>query len=433
MSIIELNHSPSVAYPDTGGQPQGVQTFPLDDVHACADWLSMFERAPLANPYQHPAYVQAELDAAPGSRTLRPAMVRSGSDLECQGVGILVPKSVRTSQAGGIGPGWTMRGLRLVGGSFLTVDQSFATQSQLLSAAVNYATKVGAEFLLIEDLDEQSPLFQATQSAASDGCQLFPVRDIQARWHIDFPASQDDYWNRFSGRTRYAFRTRLKKIGAMSLERVTNADQIPDFLSAAHEISKQSWQSRQFGLRIRNDASELRQLSILARLGFLRSYLMRIDGQPAAFAVCHQHAGCFRYEEIAYCGQYSLLSPGETMLHQIIVDLFGHETPQVFDFGGGDGEYKRKFGNGSSRSQSVWLVPSTWRAGSSLAYLNVCRGLRSSARNAIKACGLATKARQWLRYGTHSAQTAVSAQSPANSVEASSLAVHTDSQNNSGQ
>ncbi len=372
-----------------------------DDVYA--DWLSLFERDPLANPLQHPDYVLAELKSDAKARHLRPVILRVGSETECEGIGTLVPKSVRTENVGGIGPGWTMRGLRLPGGAFLTANQSKETLSQLLSVACRHCAETNSDFLLIEDLEEQSLLHQAIHGDIADGFRLFAVREVQARWRIEFPDQEEDYWKTFSSRTRRAFRTRLKKFGETRLERITDVEQIPAFLAAAHEVSQQSWQTRQFGLRIRNDDTELQQLSVLARHGFLRSYLWEVNGKPAAFALCHQHAGYFRYEEIAYCAQYSPLSPGETMLQQIVEDLYRYDTPKWFDFGGGDAEYKRRFGNLESLSQTVWLVPPTWRGNMTLVYLNACRGLRSSVRRLVKASGMATKARQWLRYGGRAA------------------------------
>ena len=400
---------------NAGRREQEASVLPVDGEGTYSDWCAMFHRDAVANPFQHPDYVLAELDRDLASTTLQPVILRVGTEGTCEGIGVIVPKSIRTEQVGGVGPGWSMRGLRLAGGSFLTVDQSVETESQLLAAAANHCTSVGADFLLIEDLDEQSSLHQAVQKQATDGFRLFAARDIQARWRINFPDSEEDYWKTFSSRTRRAFRTRLKRFGQTRLERITNIDQIPAFLAAAHEISKQSWQSRQFGLRIRNDQSELEQLSVLARHGFLRSYLWQVEGEPAAFAICHQHADYFRYEEIAYCARFSPLSPGETMLQQIVEDLYRHDLPHRFDFGGGDAEYKRRFGNLESRSQTLWLVPPTWRAGSSLAYLNICRGLRSSVRGLVKTCGLATKARQWLRYGGRAAHAKANTVVPADS------------------
>ena len=397
-----------------------IRFLPIDREETYLEWLSLFEHDPLANPVQHPAYVLEELKRIVIAKETQPAVIRCGTNTECDGIGVLVPKQVRTERVGGIGPGWSLRGLRLPGGSFLAVNSSVDTQSQLLSAAISHCAKVGADFLLIEDLDEKSPLHRAVYESDASGFQLFAAREVQPRWRIEFPRDEEAYWKTFSGRTRRAFRTRLRKFGETHLERITSVEQIPAFLTAAHEISKQSWQSRQFGLRIRNDQNELREMSILAQHGFLRSYLWQVEGKPAAFAFCHQHAGYFRYEEIAYCARFSALSPGETMLQQIVEDLYRHDLPQQFDFGGGDAEYKRRFGNLESHSQTLWLVPRTIRAGAALTYLHACRGVRSTGRRLVRLCGLATKARQWLRYGGRAANAKVeTSQSSESDVESS--------------
>jgi len=401
----------------SGSALNTVRAVPFDSNDTRADWLAMFNAMHDANPHQHPDYVMAELHDLPKNSPWSPALLKMGANAVCDGIAILVPKTVRTNQVGGIGPSWELQGFRLAGGSFLTSNDLPAVQEKLLAAVVEYCAMVGAEFLLIEDLDDQSSLHRAINGQASSGCRLFAARETQARWRIALPEKAEDYWKTFSGRTRRAFRTRLKKFGQTVLERVTDVDQVGPFLYAANEISKQSWQSRQFGLRIRNDASEHRRLTVLAEQGFLRSYVWLVEGEPAAFALCHQHTGYFRYEEIAYRAEFSAKSPGETLLHQIIEDLYQLNRPAYFDFGGGDAEYKRRFGNLQSHSQSLWLVPTTWHANATLNYLNLCRKVRSVVRDVTTKSGLATKARQWLRYGGRSAQLKMAVESPTQTSE----------------
>lgn len=360
------------------------------------DWKSAFQRDSSASPLQHPDYVLAELATAAPSKHL-PSLVHEVSGQNTASIGVLVPKSIRTNQVGGIGPGWTLHGLRLAGGRLLGSTTSLEQQQRLLRRAVRHVTEVGAAFLLIEDLDETSLLFQAVQDPTSHGCQVFATHDFQPRRYIDFPATEADYWATFSSRSLSKFRRNLKKFGKTRLERIMSIEQIPDFLEAAHSISKQSWQSRQFGLRIRNDDAELRQLSALAENGLLRSYLWWVEDKPAAFAVCNQQGGCFRYEEIAYCAEFGQFSPGRTMLQQIVEDLLRHDSPTYLDFGGGDAEYKQQFANRESRSGTVWLVPPTWQAGMSLYYLKLCRQVRAAGRSLVRRAGLATTARQWIR------------------------------------
>lgn len=361
------------------------------------DWRAAFDHDPLASPLQHPDYVLAELAAGRTTSPLQPVAILEDSDRDQPVLGILIPKMVRTSIVGGIGPSWTLHGLRLAGGRFLGERTSVEQQRRLLRCVVQYAAAYHADFLLIEDLDQQSVLFQAAHDRAFHEALQFATHESQPRRYIDFPSTAEDYWQTFSSRSLSKFRRNLKKFGKTRLERVTSIEQIPDFLKSAHDISLQSWQSRQFGLRIRNDEAELRQLTALAQHGMLRSYLWWIEDKPAAFAVCNQHRGCFRYEEIAYCAEFAQFSPGRTMLHQIVEDLLSHDCPTCLDFGGGDAEYKQQFSNRESRSGTIWLVPPSRRARWTLSYLKVCRRLRSAGRELIKKAGLATRARQWFR------------------------------------
>lgn len=374
------------------------------------DWQSAFDRDPTASPLQHPDFVLAELSENRVQTHLDAALVRETCPTGPSTIGILIPKSIRTSQVGGIGPNWKLCGFRLAGGQFLGGQSRPDQTDRLLRLAISHASKVKAAFLLIEDVDVSSALYRSVQEQAARGCELFVSHDFQPRRYIDFPAQAADYWKTFSSRSLSKFRRNLKKFGQTQLERVTELEQIPEFLQAAHEISLQSWQSRQFGLRIRNDDAELRQLSILAQHGLLRSYLWRVEGKPAAFAVCNQNGGCFRYEEIAFRVEFSQYSPGRTMLHQIVEDLLSHNSPRFLDFGGGDAEYKQQFSNRESRSGTVWLVPSTWQARWSVSYLKACRHVRSVARTLIKQSGLGTKARQWVRSaGTSQVQVSANA------------------------
>lgn len=363
------------------------------------DWQAQFDRDPQASPLQHPDFVLAEWAGVRTRSPLEPVLLRAGTDGECVALGILIPKSIRSGQVGGVGPSVLLHGLRLAGGRFLSELDSYETQSSLLDTATKHCRAVGAAFLLIEDLDERAPLWGAVKNEAAHGCRLFATHETQPRWRIQFPATADEYWKTFSSRSLSKFRRSLKKFSNVRLERVSTLEQLPDFLSAAHEISRESWQTRQFGLRIRNDEAELREMSILAQHGLLRSYLWWIDGRPAAFALCNQHRGCFRYEEIAYRQEFAQFSPGRVMLQQIVEDLLQHDSPQTFDFGGGDAEYKRQFANVESRSGTVWLVPRTWRAGAALAYIHAGRRLRSVARIVVQKFGWATQARQWIRRG----------------------------------
>ena len=342
------------------------------------DWRKSFESDPRATPLQHPDLVLSELETTSGESTQKPVLVRGGIGRGKNGCAILIPKTIRTSQLGGVGPDWKLQGLRLAGGRILGNAESAELQNSILKTAASYATKSSADFLLIEDLDESTPLFDAVYDHSAHECLLFVTHDFQRRHYIDFPATEAQYADSISNHSRKLFRRALKKCPNAHLERITAVNQIPDFLDTAHEISRHSWQSNQFGMRIRNDEKELRLLTSLAVNGLLRSYVFRIDGIPVAFAVGNQHGHSFRYEETAFNPEFRQFSPGRTMLQLIIEDLLRHDSPKTFDFGFGDAEYKQQFANRESRSGTLWLVPPGLRARLALAHLNVCRQFRSA-------------------------------------------------------
>jgi CelD/BcsL family acetyltransferase involved in cellulose biosynthesis len=287
----------------------------------------------------------------------------------------------------------------LIGNARLQRRADQRLTQELLQLALQHVAESEAGFLLIEDLDEASPLSAAMSQSLPAGWLTFRHAGVQPRRRIRLPETPEQYWSKFSSKTRSTFRRKLKKFGQTRLDRITNIEQVPAFLEAAHRISVQTWQSRQLGLRVRNDDAERAQLTTLARLGLLRCYLWHVDGEPVAFTIGNQGHGCFHYEEVGYLTAHARNSPGQMMLLQMIDDLILHDRPEWFDFGGGDADYKQLFATHESRSGTVWLFPPTLCNRLTVAYLRGCHGLRRALRRGIGELGLASRFRQRVRYG----------------------------------
>lgn len=361
-------------------------------------WRTLFAGDRRASAWQHPQSVLADCAHRPKS-SLQPMFVGCYESKQLTAAALLMPKSIRTNQAGGIGPGWSLNGYRLVGGRFLDEMQTGNVDGALWRETLSIVREQSADFLLIEDLDRESPLAAQIQRELPAGWRLFVPNGQQARLRIQFPADGDGYWDQFSKKTLSTFRRKLKKFGATRLERITRADQVPEFLAQTHEISRQTWQSRQLGLRIKNSKVERASLSALADAGMLRSYLWHSNEEPAAFCLGNQIHGTFNYEEVGYATKFARFSPGQMLVVQMIDDLLARDRPEWFDFGGGDADYKRMFANHTSESGTVWVTPPAWKPRGSLAWIQSCRALKRAARRTISSFGLATRVRQWIRYG----------------------------------
>ncbi len=311
-------------------------------------------------------------------------------------LGVLAPKSMSWRQAGGFGPARDIHGYRLCGNRLLG-NPGDELQRQMLAACATFALEQHATFLLIEDLERDAPLFAAAESLTHDGFRLFSPTGIQERLKIEFPSKPDDYWSKFSSKTRNTFRRKQKKIGPTRVIRITEPGQVAEFIEAAHVISRRTWQSDQLGLRIRNNESELRLFTFLTTQRALRSYLLFVEDKPVAFLFGTQFKGLFSYEEVGYDLDYAERSPGQVLLLHVLDDLLKDDPPRVFDFGGGDADYKRLFATKTSTSGNVWLVPPGLKPQACLTYLRGCRFLDRMARNMVRRLGLTTLLRQLIR------------------------------------
>ena len=148
----------------------------------------------------------------------------------------------------------------------------------------------------------------------------------------------------------------MKRILDHELVAVTQESQIAEFLVESATISQQSWQAKRIGVRVRADEKQLKQLTQLAQLGALRCYLLHSKGRPVAFSIGTQWNGRYLLEETGYNTSYAKFSPGTVLLLRMLEDMFEHDTPQWLDFGGGDGDYKRLFGNHSTQSGTLLMI-----------------------------------------------------------------------------
>lgn len=366
-------------------------------------WCQLFDGAANASAIDHPDYVLAELNHR-ATRRCDPVIVAFGQSSNWQDAAVLVPKTVNLKAAGAIGPSRSIDGYRLIGGHLLSRSLK-SPENELVDAILNDVRKAGVSFVMLEDLDTESPDSAIVTRALERGWLKVTPQGFQPRRRISLAGGEAAYWEKFSSKTRQTFRRKLKKCAPEELIRVTEISQVADFLSAAHEISRHTWQTRQFGLRVRNDDRELELLTTLARLGTLRAYLWKMEGRPVAFCIGDQAKGIFNYQEVGYLSESGRYSPGQMMLIRMLEDLLAHNPPRLFDFGGGDADYKQLFANQSSVSGTVLLLPPTWTSRAVSAWLAGSRQIRQAARKVVESCGYATRARQWIRRGTTTSTT----------------------------
>jgi CelD/BcsL family acetyltransferase involved in cellulose biosynthesis len=355
-----------------------------------AKWCKLAERAPSSLVEMHPQIVL--LGAGADTNSPRGLLLHASDQAgELTSLAVLMEKDVALPLLPGLAWRPSLRGLRLVGSRLLQTDSDVeladfaASFQQLLSGpGARYAC------LLLEDVPVDSPWWEIFRSNR----RLRRIEHVapQPRWFLRFPGSAEAYWKGFSSKTRYNFR-RQKRLFDHQWQAVTKPAQVASFLSDATAVSSRSWQGKRLGLRVRSDFDRLLFFSRLAELGALRCYLLRSQGEPVAFAIGTQWHGRFILEEIGYDTRYANYSPGTVLWLNILEDMFQRNTPELVDFGFGDGAYKQLFGNQSSQSGTLLVVSRRFGPSLKMGLSRMAAWTGGAARSTLRRSGLA----DWFR------------------------------------
>jgi len=372
----------------------------LDDRFRDSDvyryWLALANRDVDTHITQHPDFVLKESEVFADQYGLPVICVVSVLDGEPVAAAVLCPKNINTSTCGGIGLNWNLYGYRLAGNRIIGKCDP-TVRANLLHAVQCEVERRYAQFLLVEDLEDDAELTADLQETLARQQKTYQPSGLQERLKVELPATAVEYWSKFSSKTRNTFRRKRKKIGETRLVKVTDAAGISEFLESAHQVSQNTWQTYRLGLRVSNTESERELLTVMAEKNALRCYLLLQESTPVAFLIGNQFGQTFNYEEVGYDRDFSKLSPGQVLLLEVLDDLFEDNTPKWLDFGGGDAEYKRIFSTHCSKSGNLWIVPLRLRSRYTIKHLQACRTIKDFGRTIVTKTGLLTKARQLKR------------------------------------
>ncbi|MEI7894955.1 MAG: GNAT family N-acetyltransferase, partial [Myxococcales bacterium] len=244
---------------------------------------------------------------------------------------------------------------------------------------------------------DTSPLLQR-------GYWFYSPTEPSKRWRTRIPASFAAYEASLGKKRRYQFRTAGRKLDEavgepVLIERVTKPAEMGAFLKSVERISALSWQGRRLGQVLEVESTGARKLKELAERGWFRGYLLRAEGEAIAFVIGFQSDKRYVYEKIGYDPAWGEHSPGNVLLYRLIEDLCSFEPPEWLDFGFGESQYKRVFGNDWYEEQNVYLIRRSLYTGMARATQRVFRATSDEARRVLDRLGLRERVRRILRGG----------------------------------
>ena len=319
-------------------------------------WWETLDKDSNASIFQHPAYVlfRDEFSAQ------RPLIILRIALADSVNIAVLKPVQQKRRLFFGYLPDAVFKGYLLAGKRLIGPDSEQALKV-VLEILPSLLDQYGSSLLLTEDLEDHTTLWETFAKSEAPGLQRVALENAERKHRIRMSEGPDIYWSQFSKSTLKEFRRLLKKNPEFNFKRITDPEKVDSFLDQAHEVSSRSWQANVYGNRVPNTESQKALLKLLAKLGFLRCYLMLSEDKPIAFEIAYQYKHYVYGAEAGFDLSYRKLSPGNLLMYKEIEDLFEHDTPEWYDFGEGDAPYKGRFSDTVTKSANVWMMRKTFK------------------------------------------------------------------------
>jgi Acetyltransferase (GNAT) domain len=243
-------------------------------------------------------------------------------------------------------------------------NASSENSAEFVRRVVRSLTEGEADVALWEHLDVKSPLYtcalQLPKLLWRDHCP--GVRD---HWLMNFPKGLDEFLSSLGRSQRSKLSRKCKRVQSSfagevqlrSFRTIVDLEQaIPDMEQIARKSIK-----RQLGLGFFDTPQAREQLLLEATNGWLRIYILYIEGKPVSFWKGILYERCLQADQTGFDAAWSTFSPGIFLFLQLLEDLKVEDIRTV-DFGYWHRQLHRCFGSVRRPEASVQICAPRLRA-----------------------------------------------------------------------
>lgn len=173
-------------------------------------------------------------------------------------------------------------------------------------------------------------------------------------YHLKLAPNFKSYLAAFKYKRRYKLLSQVKKLKHnfdVALDVIEHPEQVDYFFNGMMAIFDNSWKKNNLTYTV----PSRNFINFLAEKKILRSYLLKIDGQPIIFLYSTQHKGCFLNIETGYDRKWKKYSPGQVLHLMVLEDLHERNKPEESDYGYGESFIKTIFCNNTSYSCQFYI------------------------------------------------------------------------------
>ncbi len=181
---------------------------------------------------------------------------------------------------------------------------------------------------------------------------------------MDVSGSFDEYWSKFSSKTRSTLKRKMRKIenmseGTLDWKIYRTPEELREFFRLAKEISKETYQETWLNLGLPDDEAYFKDMLKNAALGNIRGYLLFLDGEAVSYLYCPINNRAAEFAYLGYLPKYSNLSAGTVLFIAALENIFEDQDIDYFDFQEGDTVHKKRFATGYIKCANIMYLKCT--------------------------------------------------------------------------
>ncbi len=224
------------------------------------------------------------------------------------------------------------------------------------------------------------------------------------RCYTDLRLSEDEYLERFSGKSRSTLKRKVRRFaelsgGAIDFRAYRTADELDTFRSLARPLSARTYQERLLGSGLPDDDGFWAALKSASAADGVRAYLLLHDGRPVAYLCCPIRNGVVLYEYVGFDAAYRQHSPGTVLQWLALKSLLAERRFRAFDFTPGEAPHKAFFATASVRCADVYYLRWTVRTVALIAAKSAIEGTATGAGLLAARLGIKARLKRLLRGG----------------------------------
>jgi hypothetical protein len=274
------------------------------------------------------------------------------------------------------------------GGLFRGSEDSI---SALLESVITCLRSRQADVAYFHRLDTESNLYRhITKAGGPFGRDYWPA--FNDHWKVSLPNSYATFIQRRSANTRRNIKRYAKRFceafgDQIGLRYFTDSASIELLLKDTEAIAQKTYH-RGMQVGFINDEETRHRMTLYAKQGRLRAYLLYVGERPVAFWNGFFHERTFYTWTTGYDPEYHDFRPGLFLLQKLFEDLCNERRADTVDFGPGDAQYKRDWCDQNELEVSAYLFAPNLRG----TLFNILRttllGCSSAARWAVTKTGI---------------------------------------------